>query len=119
MAHTISFKHAWDGIVYALKSQPNFRIHLFFAVATSILSWWLAITPVEWLIVLFAIMLVIVAEMLNTAIESMTDLITTQHQKQAKIAKDVSAGMVLITASLAVIVGFTVFIPYIVVSPVN
>ena len=59
------------------------------------------------------ILLVISAEMINTAIEKMVDLITTEHRKEAKIAKDVAAGMVLVNSLGSVIVGLIIFIPHI------
>lgn len=112
--HRISFKHAIDGIWYVLKSQPNFRFHSVVALFIILLSLKLEITKIEWIVILFTILLVLVTEMINTAIEAMTDLLTQQHNQFAKISKDVSAGMVLITASLSVVVGLIIFLPYII-----
>lgn len=112
--HTVSFKHAFEGIIYVFKSQPNFRIHTIATIIVLFLSWYLGVTQAELIILLFTIMLVLVTEMLNTAIESMTDLITQERRVQAKIAKDVAAGMVLMSAILAVIVGSVIFLPYLI-----
>lgn len=112
--HHISFKHAFDGILYVIRSQPNFRIHMLAAFVVSVSSWWLKVSLIEWLVLLFAIMLVICAEMINTSIESMVDLITKEHHTEAKVAKDVAAGMVLVTAMMAVLVGLFVLGPYII-----
>lgn len=109
--HRISFKHAFDGFVYAVKTQPNFRFHLLATVAVILMGIYFSISPVEWLILVFTINTVLVAEMVNTSIESMVDLITLERRADAKIAKDVSAGMVLISATLAVVVALIVFLP--------
>lgn len=110
--HYISFSHAWDGIVHNFTTQPNFRVHLIFAILAILAGLYFKITSTQWLIITFTITLVIVAEMINTALESMVDLITSEHRQHAKIAKDTSAGMVLITAILAIIVAAIVFLPY-------
>lgn len=110
--HVVSFKHAFEGIFYVFHSQPNFRIHSLIAFLTLSLSWIMGINHLEWIIILFTIILVFTTEMLNTAVESMTDLITTEHHQAAKIAKDVSAGMVLIAALGAIVVGLVIFTPY-------
>jgi diacylglycerol kinase len=73
----------------------------------------LEISPVEMAIVFFTIMLGLSAEMINTALESMTDLITREWKQEAKVAKDVSAGMMLLVAIGAVCIAGYIFIPYI------
>jgi diacylglycerol kinase (ATP) len=113
LTHHISFKYAFDGIVYCFRSQPNFRIHTLATILVLLTSWFLRVNHTELIVLLFTIMLVLVAEMLNTAVEAMTDLITEERHRQAKIAKDVAAGMVLMSAILAVIIGAVIFIPYI------
>lgn len=111
MSHHISFKYAWEGIKYAFTTQPNFQVHAFFSLITIVAGIYFNLSSIEWLILAFTITLVIVSEMINTALESMTDLIHEKHHLKAKIAKDVSAGMVLVSAIAAVIVGLTIFIP--------
>lgn len=111
--HHVSFKHAWDGIFYNLTTQPNFRFHLLATLVVIIAGFYFQLSSFEWLILAFTISLVIVAEMLNTAIESMVDLLTSEHHLSAKIAKDTSAGMVLVAALTSVIVGLVVFLPHI------
>lgn len=112
--HTISFRHAFAGIFYTFRSQPNAIIHTFFALIAILAGFIFALNYLEWLILLFTIVLVFVAEMINTALESMTDLITSQYHQQAKVAKDVSAGMVLIATLGSLIVGLVIFLPKIV-----
>lgn len=111
--HSISVKHALDGIIYTFKTQPNFKIHTIFAVLALAASTYFQISAAEWAVVIFVIGLVLVAEMINTSIESVVDLATEQFHEKAKVAKDVSAGMVLVTAIMAVLVGIMVFVPHI------
>ena len=108
-----SFGYAWEGIVYALKYNQNLRIHFLVAILVTLLSVYFDINPFEMGILGITILLVIATEMLNTSIEQMVDLITIEHRKEAKIAKDVAAGMVLLTAVGSVIVGILIFVPHI------
>jgi diacylglycerol kinase len=110
--HTISFKHAFTGLAHTFVSQPNLRIHLTIALLVLVSGWWLGITRIEWIILLFTIMWVLVSEMINTVIEAISDLLTTEYHRSVKIAKDVAAGMVLVGAIGAVIIGFIIFTPY-------
>lgn len=110
--HHISFLHAWDGIVHNFTTQPNFRVHLAFAIAAITAGYYFDIEAWQWLIIIFTITLVIVAEMINTALEAMVDLITSEYRKNAKVSKDTSAGMVLVTAIAAVIIGIVIFLPH-------
>lgn len=111
--HTISFKNAFSGLVWAVKTQPNFRVHIGLSLAALVLGSVLAISYMEMVIVIFTIILGLTCEMINTSIEAMTDLITTEHREQAKIAKDVAAGMMLVTALGAVAVAIFIFVPHI------
>lgn len=113
--HHISFKNAFAGILWAVRTQPNFRVHLVLSVLALYLSYYFDITSVEKAIIVFTILLGLAGEMINTALESMTDLITTEWKTQAKIAKDVSAGMMLTVAFGAVLVAFFIFGPYLAV----
>lgn len=110
--HHISFKVAWSGLVWAIKSQPNFRIHLTLSALAIALGLFFQITRVEMIIIIFTIILGLTAEMINTSLEAMTDLITTEWRENAKIAKDVSAGMMLVTALGAVVIALIIFWPY-------
>lgn len=108
-----SFGYAWQGIKYALKYDQNFRIHIAVAALVIILSIYFDVNPFEMGILGVMIVLVIATEMINTAIENMVDLITKEYREEAKIAKDVSSGMVLISSLGALIVGFLIFTPHI------
>lgn len=109
-----SFGYAFAGLWYALKYNQNLRIHFFMAVLVAIISVFLEINGFEMGILGVIILLVIASEMINTSIEQMVDLITLEHRKEAKIAKDVAAGMVLVTTMGSVIVGILIFVPHIV-----
>lgn len=111
--HSISFKHAFDGVIYTLKTQPNFQVHVLFAIIAISLGFIFSISRAEWAVILFVIGLVLVAEMVNTSIESVVDLLTDKYHLSAKIAKDVAAGMVLVTATIAIITGILIFMPYV------
>lgn len=108
---TKSFGHALDGIVIALEENQNLRIHFIAAVAVMIASIYFKISRFEMGILGITILLVISTEMLNTSVEKIVDLITQEHRKEAKFAKDVAAGMVLINALGAIIVGSAIFVP--------
>lgn len=108
-----SVKYAFEGIQYALSSDQNLIIHFMVALFVIAFSIVLKVNPFEMGILGVTILLVIVCEMVNSAIEKMVDLITKEHRAEAKIAKDVSAGMVLISATGAAIIGILIFVPHI------
>lgn len=108
-----SFRCAFEGIFYAYRHNQNLRIHFAVGILVVILSVLFRVNSFEKGILGIMILLVISSEMINAAIEQMVDLISTQHKKEAKIAKDVAAGMVLLTTVGSIIVGLLIFIPYI------
>jgi len=110
---TKSFRYAFEGIHYVFRNDQNLLTHFivgFLVISTSV---FLHVTPFEMGILGLTIMMVISAEMVNSAIEKMVDLITKEHREEAKIAKDVAAGMVLLTALAAFIIGTLIFLPYV------
>lgn len=108
-----SFGYAFEGLFYGLKHNRNLRIHFAVAFIVIALSVFFKISPYEMGILGIMILLVISSEMINTTIEEMVNLITLEHRKEAKIAKDVAAGMVLVTSLGSVIIGTFIFVPYI------
>ncbi len=108
-----SFGFALEGIIYALKNDQNFRVHISATLLVIALSIFFDVNPFEMGVLGVMIVLVIITEMINTAIEKMVDLITKEYREEAKIAKDVSAGMVLLSSCGAIIVGFLIFTPHI------
>ncbi len=112
--HAISFQHAFDGVWHAIITQPNFRIHLLAATTAIVCGLKFSISTTEWLILTLVITGVIVVELINTSIEAVVDLLTQQHNHYAKIAKDVAAAAVLMSAIGSVIIGLIIFIPKII-----
>ncbi len=106
------FKFAFEGVIYALKTQINMRFHFAAAFAAIVLALFFSITLIEWFFILLSIALVISAELFNTAIEALTDLSTKEIHPLAKIAKDCAAGAVLIVSVFALIVGLLIFWKY-------
>jgi diacylglycerol kinase (ATP) len=117
-----SFNWAFEGIVHALRHERNMWVHFAIAGLVLIASLFFALSRLEVVALLVAISFVLIAEMMNTAVEHIVDLITDVHDPRAKIAKDVSAGAVLIAAVNAVAVAYLVFydkitsVPYTVLS---
>lgn len=106
-----SFRDAFSGIAYVLRSQRNARIHLVVTVAVAVLGVWLELNVLEWTAVAIAAGLVWAAEFINTALEVTIDLISPGEHSLAGIAKDISAGAVLLAVIAAVIVGVLVLGP--------
>lgn len=106
-----SFRNALIGIKVAFKSQKNLRLHFVIGFFVIIISVFLKVSIIEWLILLLTILFVVISEMFNTALEFTVDLFSTDYSKQAKNAKDVSAAGVLITAIFAIIIGIIIFLP--------
>ncbi|MCS6956531.1 MAG: diacylglycerol kinase family protein [Patescibacteria group bacterium] len=109
--HTISFKHAWDGVVWALKTQPNYRIHLFLSFLSIIAGIYFKISYFEFLLIIFLITVGLVVETINTGLEQTTDAIDKKIREDIKIAKDVAAAAMLIYAFGASIIALIIFIP--------
>lgn len=108
-----SFSYAFSGIAYAIRRDQNFRIHISVAILVIAASIFFGVSHFEMGILGVMIVLVLATEMINTAIENMVDLITKDYNEHAKIAKDVSAGMVLLSSIGAVVVGVLIFAPYV------
>jgi diacylglycerol kinase (ATP) len=106
-----SFGFAFKGIKYAIDTQANFRIHLVAAAVAIGLGFALQISVAEWQWVMLSITLVLVAELLNTAIETITDLVSPTYNVKAGHVKDVSAGAVVVAAVFAFITGLIIFVP--------
>jgi len=104
-----SFRYAFGGIGYMLKTQHNAWIHLLAAVAVVVAGWWFSVSAEEWILLVISIGMVFAAEAFNTAIELMVDKISPDYDKKAGIIKDVAAGAVLFTAIAAAVVGIVVF----------
>ncbi|MEM9977687.1 MAG: diacylglycerol kinase family protein [Cyanobacteria bacterium P01_D01_bin.2] len=107
-----SFRYAWAGIVYAIRTQRNFRIHVAVGVIAFVLGVLLHIGPLEAAVIAITISGVLVIELMNTALESVVDLTVGQtYHDLAKIAKDCAAGAVLISAIAALLVAAFIYLP--------
>ena len=111
--HQVSFKNAFAGLLWSLKTQPNFRVHIAISFIVLFLAWYVGVSRAEFGVLVFTVLLGLSAEMINTSLECMTDLITREWREEAKIAKDVAAGMMLVVAMGAVVIGAWILGPYI------
>ena len=105
------FRNAFVGIGHVIRTQRNAKIHLAFTIVVVVLGIWLGIASSDWVALLLAAGLVWTAELVNTSIEYTVDLASSDRSELARIAKDVSAGAVLLAATAATIVGALVFTP--------
>lgn len=106
------FVYAGRGLLYALRTQRNVRVHVALALAATALGIALRLSPVEFALIFVAIGSVFIAEMFNTVIEACVDLITDRYHPLARTAKDVAAGAVLLSAMLAIVIALFVFAPH-------
>ena len=107
-----SFKYAFSGISYVLKTSRNFKIQLIFAVTSLMIGFLLQISQSNYVILIATIMSVLILEILNTSIESIVDLVVKQEfSSLAKISKDTSAGAVLLASINSVIIAVYIFVP--------
>jgi diacylglycerol kinase (ATP) len=104
-----SFNYAFEGIIHVLRTQRNMRIHFLAAAAVLIAAIAIGVTRLELIALMISIAFVLIAEMINTAIEGAVDVSTTSFDPNAKLAKDIAAGAVLIATVNAVVVGYLVF----------
>ncbi len=107
-----SFKYAFSGISFVLKTSRNFRIQLIFAVTSLMIGFFLQISQSNYVILIATIMSVLILEILNTSIESIVDLVVKKEfSSLAKISKDTSAGAVLLASINSVIIAVYIFFP--------
>lgn len=107
-----SFSYAFQGLVYTIKTQFNFQFHLFAATIVVLFALFLHVSKTEWLILILCIGLVLFAELVNTALEALVDLVSPEYNALAKTTKDTAAAAVLVLAIAAAIVGILIFLPY-------
>lgn len=107
----LSFRHAFDGIAAAYRSEPNLRIHSLAAAAVIAMAAWLGLKAADWAVLMIVIGLVWCAELFNTAVEAVVDLASPQYHAKAKLAKDTAAAAVLLAAVTAALVGLLILGP--------
>ena len=106
-----SFKYAIQGILSSFKTERNMKIHVFIMILVVSAGIILKINKYEWIVCILCFAIVIGGELFNTAIETVVDIVMPYKNEKAKLAKDVSAGAVLILAMGAAICGLIIFVP--------
>ncbi len=106
----VSFNYAIEGLIHVFRRERNMRVHFLLATVVLVLAFAYDVTRIELMALLIAISFVLIAEMVNTAIEEMIDVATKGYDPRAKIAKDVAAGAVLVSSVVAATIGYLVFI---------
>ncbi len=109
-----SFKYAIEGIISSFKTERNMKIHVLAMIVVIALGLFFKLNKVEWCFIIIAIASVISAELFNTAIETVVDMVSPERNPKAKLAKDIAAGAVLVVAIGATIIGFIIFGPQII-----
>ena len=106
-----SFKYAIEGFVSSFKTERNMKIHVLATSVVVALGFYFKLNLIEWCFISTAIALVIGAELFNTALETIVDMISPEKNPKAKLAKDISAAAVFTLAIAAIVVGLLIFIP--------
>lgn len=106
-----SFKYAFNGLKIIIKEEHNARIHLLLAILVLIAGCFFDLAVYEWISIILVIGMVIMLEIINSAIENIADFISPERNDSIKKIKDMSAAAVLIAALLAVIIGLIIFLP--------
>ncbi len=115
MIHIVrSFKYAADGVKEAYRSERNMKVHFLLMILAIIMGIVLRLSSVEWTILIMTIGLVLISEFLNTSLEQIVDIVSPEKQEKAKIAKDVAAAGVLVSAIIAVLVAYFLLLPKII-----
>lgn len=104
-----SFKYAIEGVISSFKTERNMKIHVLAMVIAIGLGIFFEINKIEWCIITIAIAIVLSAELFNTAIETIVDMVCPEKNPKAKLAKDISAGAVLISAMGSLVIGVIIF----------
>jgi diacylglycerol kinase (ATP) len=107
----LSFRHAFSGLSYVIRTQRNAWIHSVATILVIILAFWLSLPAFQWAILIITIAMVWMAEFINTALEAVVDLASPQKHPLAKVGKDVGAAAVLISAVGAAIIGILILGP--------
>lgn len=108
-----SANHAIEGVLHGARTQRHLRYHLFTAAAVLFFSYLVGVSRAEFVIIALSVILVLASEMMNSAIEAVVDIVSPQYSEEARIAKDIAAGAVLITAFGAAVLGYIVLFPYV------
>lgn len=107
-----SFTYAFRGLFKIVREEQNLRVHFVVAWLVVLLGFFLKIKPVEWTIIILAISLVILMEVINSAVERVSDVLKPRIHDYVKEIKDIMAAAVMVSSLVAVIIGFIIFSPY-------
>lgn len=107
-----SVRNAWRGVVFVFRHERNFRVQLFIAALVLLAAFMLHISKAELMVVLLLIFLVLGLEIMNTAFEKFLDVVKPQLHEQVRVLKDIMAGVVLVSALGALVIGALIFLPY-------
>ena len=107
-----SFTYAFRGLVKTFREEQNLRIQTFIAFLVVLSGWYLDISRIEWCIIILAIGMVLLTEIINTAVEFITDILKPRIDDYVKVIKDIMAAAVMMSSIIAVIAGLIIFIPY-------
>jgi undecaprenol kinase len=110
----IGFAYAWQGILFVIRNERNFQLHLLAAVIVILAGTLLHLSMLEWVVIIVAITNVLITEMINSALEAIMDYLSLQFHPAIKKIKDMAAGAVLIAAIAAAAIGCIIFIPKII-----
>lgn len=108
-----SFTYSIDGLKYAYKYEQSMMIHVIATILVVAANIFFQVTGIEWLITIIAIGMVLSAELINTAIEAVVDLVTLEIHPLAKIAKDCGSAATFVLAMMAAVIGCVIYIPYV------
>ena len=106
-----SFKYAFQGLFYVVKTQTNMLLHLLATIVVIAAGFFYKISTTEWLFLILSIALVLVSEIVNTAIEEIVNFISPNYHKKAGLIKDLGAAFVLLAAIFSIIIGLIIFLP--------
>lgn len=110
-SRTQSFKFAFEGWWFVIRSQQNAWIHMFVSLIVVMMGLWLSLSPRDWAVIILAIAMVWAAEFFNTALEVIVDLASPERNHLAKVGKDVGAAAVLIAAGASIVIGLLILGP--------
>lgn len=106
-----SFKYGFLGLFETIKRERNIKIAFFLIILGSIISWFLELSMMEWVVVILMSVIVVSLEMMNTAIEAVVDMVMPNIHPLAKLAKDTAAGAVVLSVVVAFIIGLIIYLP--------
>jgi diacylglycerol kinase len=106
-----SFKYAFDGLSTALTKGRNFRIQITLGAIAVIFGLFLGFSALEWTVLVLIIASVLILELINTSLESIVNIVSPEIRSEAKIAKDMAAGAVLIASLASIVIGAILFLP--------